>query len=120
MTGILFFQLLGSVVIIALTIFAFDQPCPTYTHLLVNVNVFASTMIMCYVYCYFSERFTERAFDIGDMSYNSLWYKMSMKEQKLVGLVIRQAQKEFRMSGYGIIKCSLGAFQSVIDGNIFF
>lgn len=114
MTGMIFFQLLCSVVIIAFILVAFNETNGyNLQMLLANCNIFALNVIMCYVYCYFSEQVTGIAVDIGDVVYKSLWYKMPVKDQILIGLVIVRAQKEFRMSGFGIIECSLELFLTV-------
>lgn len=104
MTGMIFFQLLCSVMVIALILFSMIVgDCPILTEL----NLLSLVMVMCYVYCYFAERVTEKAYDISDFVYETLWYKMPPKEQKLMKLIIVRAQKKFQMTGFGLIECSL-------------
>lgn len=113
LTGALFFQLLSSVAIIAFILYTFNELNELDSHFLVDMNVFAINLVYCYVYCYYSERVTERSFGIADIAYDTLWYKLPPKEQQLFVLIIVRAHKEFRMSGFGLIDCSLAQFIAV-------
>lgn len=114
MTGMLFFQLLCSVGIIALSLYAFNETSKLHAQFLVDLNVFTFNMIFCYVYCYYSERVTERAFGIADIAYDTRWHELPPNEQKVFVLMIVRGHKEFRMTGLGIIDCSLAQFLAVM------
>lgn len=104
MTGMIFFQLLCAVVVLALILFALNVgEFPIFS----SLNVLSIISIICYVYCYISEQVTERAFDIGDIVYGAPWYQMQSKYQKSMGLIIVRCQKKFRMTGFSLVECSL-------------
>lgn len=51
--------------------------------------------------------------EIGDIFYNSAWYRLPIKEQRLLALPIQRSQREFRLSGLGFLDCSLAVYSSV-------
>lgn len=115
MSGIIFNILLSCVLFLILVLLSVDQSNVTAIdfNLLLNLDCLLTYLIICYIYCHFSENMTTKSFEIGDIVYNSFWYKMSIKEQKIIILMIQQSQKEFRLSGLGLIDCSLATFLTV-------
>lgn len=65
------------------------------------------------IYCAFSENLTTNLFSTGDFFYESPWYRLPTRFQKNYIPPIQRAQCEFRLTGLGIIECSLGVFASV-------
>lgn len=72
------------------------------------------TFTLMFGYCFGSECVTSDLMEVGDIFYNSSWYRLPVKQQKLLALPIQRAQREFRLSGLGLIDCSLAVFLSVI------
>lgn len=70
-------------------------------------------LITCYTFCFFSETLTTNSFKIGADAYNLVWNQMTMQQQKAIKLVIARSQKEFRLTGLGLIDCSLARFLAV-------
>lgn len=70
-------------------------------------------LMLMFGYCFASECVTSDLMEIGDIFYNSPWYRLPLKQQKLLTLPIQQAQREFRLSGLGLVDCSLEVFSSV-------
>lgn len=67
-----------------------------------------------YVFCYFAENVTDDLLSISDSFYQSNWYQYPAKQQRtLFMLAIRRAQSECRMSGLGLVDCSLGVYTLV-------
>lgn len=66
-----------------------------------------------FVFCYLSESFTNDLFDVGNMFFDSAWYRLPAKKQLMVAQVIQMSQRPFRLTGYKIIDCSLQVFSSV-------
>lgn len=88
--------------------------------LLINASALMIHMVLLFILCFFSEKFTYRSYDVTDLIYGDLlWYKLPNKQQKLLILAICRAQKYFRLNGYGVFDCSLELFSKVIHG-IFF
>lgn len=73
----------------------------------------AFVLALMYAYCSASERVTSYLLDVGEMFYNSAWYQLPVKQQKLLVLPIQRAEREFRLSGLGLFDCSLAVFSSV-------
>lgn len=65
------------------------------------------------IYCQLSENVTLDLLASGDTFYESLWYRLPITVQKLYMLPIQRSQREFRVTGLGIIECSLRVFASV-------
>lgn len=113
-SGILFSALLSFVLFLTLNFFAFDQSSVINMTTIVNLAGFLTYLTLGYTYCYFSENITANSFKIGYDAYNSKWTEMTTREQKAIMLAIGRSQKEFRLSGLGLIDCSMMTFLSVI------
>lgn len=114
MSVIIFNVLLSCVLFFVLILLALDRFSTTDLNLLINMNCLVAYLVICYVNCHFSESITTKSFEIGDIIYNNLlWYEMSIKERKVVTLIIQQSQKEFRLTGLGLVDCSLARFLAV-------
>lgn len=77
------------------------------------VNIVVVTLPMA-IYCYLSEWITSDLLEVGDIFYNSKWYRLPFEEQRLVALPIERAQRVFRLRGLGLFDCSLAVFYSVM------
>lgn len=77
------------------------------------ITTIINLLVQLVIYCAFSEKVTNDLFESGDLFYESPWYRLPVKLQKLYILPVQRSQKEFRLSGLGIIECSLGVFASV-------
>lgn len=87
--------------------------------LLVNASALLIHMIMLYILCFFSEKFSVRSYEIGDRIYcDLLWYKLPIRQQKTLILPIRRSQTPFRLNGYGIFDSSFELFLKVIHPEI--
>lgn len=112
MSGIIFSVSISCLLIIALTLFSFGVVVNDLDLILI-LDGLIIYLIICYVYCYYSENITTTSLKIGDVVYDSLWYEMPIKEQRAIILMIQRSQKEFRLSGLGLVDCSLATFLSV-------
>lgn len=70
---------------------------------------------LTFVYFYLSEWITGDLLDIGEIYYNAPWYRLPPKHQTLIKLPIQRAQRELRLSAYGLFGCSLPVFASVLS-----
>lgn len=98
--------------IIAMSLFVVEVNGLRTETLFAFINLTLILMIM-FTYCLLSERITLDLLQIGDVFYNSEWYRLPFKEQRLLVLPIGRAQRVFRLSGYGLINCSLAVFLTV-------
>lgn len=114
MKNVLFFQLLICVINIAFGLFSLDQTLnefnSTMGHSIISIFCILSLAL---IYFYYGDRVTADLFKIGDIFYNSLWYKIPAQKQKLLIFPIRRAQQEFRLKGFEIFICSLEYFGAV-------
>lgn len=84
-----------------------------------NLETIAALANMCvvfqlaFVYFYYSEWITTDLLEIGDCFYNSPWYRLPSKQQKLLVLPVQQAGQELRFKGLGLFDCSLVTFTTV-------
>lgn len=113
MSVIIFDVTLTCVLFLALILFSVEQLDAIDFTVILNLECTLYIIIICYIYSYFSETITTNSFAIGEDPYNSLWYKMPMKQQKAVMLMIMRSQIEFRLTGVGMVDCSLETFLAV-------
>lgn len=73
------------------------------------INVLTAT----YIYCLLSENVTLDLSSIGSIFYNCDWYRLRPKEQQLLALPIQRGHREYRMTGLGLVECSLRVFMAV-------
>lgn len=112
-SSLLFNQLLTCVVFLALNLFSLDLSVKLNMSLILNMNCLIQYVVICFIYCYFSEKVTQISLEIGVTIYDSTWYALPIKLQKLTILMISNSQREFRFKGFGMIDCSLAMFLSV-------
>lgn len=67
----------------------------------------------CFAYCYGSDCVTLGLLEVSQIFYDSSWYYLAAKKQKLLVLPIQRAQREFRLRGLGLIDCSMVVYSSV-------
>lgn len=119
MNGPLFFIFAICIIAIAFELLALDQAVQEQ-HFgeadFLNLSAFVIHMIMLNVFCQYSEKFTDRSYEVADMVYTEIfWYKLSIAQQKSLIFMIHRAQKQFRLKGYGIFDCSLDLFSKVFN-----
>lgn len=114
MKGILFYQMINCVINVAFDLFSLDQTLNERSTDTVHcIATLFSILLLAFIFCYYADRVTSDLLGIGDSFYNSLWYKSPFREQKLLILLIRRAQKEFRLTGFEIFDCSIEMFVMV-------
>lgn len=110
-----FTTILTCTLIIALNLFAIDL---TDTISIEAMNAFLNlllVLLLTFMYCYLSECLTSDLLEIGDIFYNSEWYQLDVKNQRVLTLPIGRAQRVFRLRGVGLFDCSLSVFSKVTD-----
>lgn len=83
---------------------------PNILVLIIGANTSTGTT---FVYCYIGSLTTEIFFLYGDISYESDWYKLPIEQQKLLQLIIADAQRPQIFHGFGIIESNLTTFIKV-------
>lgn len=71
------------------------------------------TLALTFAYFYLAEWITSDLLDIEDIFYNSAWYRLPAKQQKLMVLPIQRAGRPLHMKCVGLFDCSLGSFTAV-------
>ncbi|XP_031619126.1 uncharacterized protein LOC116338167 isoform X2 [Contarinia nasturtii] len=66
------------------------------------------------VYCYIAYRASDNYVRIGDLLYQSVWYKLPTKYRKYFVLMIQDSQTPQLYHGFGIIKIDMGTFATVL------
>lgn len=113
MSSSLFFQLLFCAISLAVYMVAFASNLSPSMNLLMMVLGVSVTTAATSVYCYLSENITNSLEDAGDIFYGFPWYRLPAKQHILFQLPIRRAQKNFRLTGLGIVECSLSVLLQV-------
>lgn len=69
--------------------------------------------MFCYVLCSLATNITVKTIEFANISYNSMWYRLPVTEQKYIALMIQFGQQEIHLTGYSIIPCALSTFLEV-------
>lgn len=107
MSPLLFFLLLSYSIIIAVFLFNIEA-LDEINFVVFGIFTALSQLVMqLVIYSRLSEYITEDLAATGELFYESPWYQLPSKKQKLYVLPILRPQREFRLMGLGIIECSL-------------
>lgn len=66
-----------------------------------------------FLYCFVGSLTTEQSLRFVDISYESQWYKLSMDQQKIIHILMVNAQRPLIFSGFQIIELNLITFIKV-------
>lgn len=66
-----------------------------------------------FLYCYIGSLTTEQFHCFGDVSYESEWYELPVKQQKFILLIITDARRPLVFHGFNIISLNLWVFTTV-------
>lgn len=114
MSDSLFYQLCMCAVVTAINLYSLEASGILSLHAMTSFYDLNITLLTTFVFCYFSEKLSTDLYGIAEIFYDSMWYRLPAKQQILVIFAIQHSQREFRLSGFGIINCSLGTFFTVI------
>lgn len=110
---ILFFVALDCSVVIACDLLVFEITNTIDADTIVVFFDIFLTLFMAFSYFYLSEWITTDLLEIGDHFYDSPWYRLPVKQQRLLMLPILRTERVFRLKGLGIFDCSLAVFSAV-------
>lgn len=120
MSETLFLQLLVTAVNSAILLIAIDVTDILNMMTIISIYGLVCIFTQTLFYCYLAETVTSKLLSIGDIFYESDWYRLPVRQQQLVMLPIQRSQEEFRLSGLGLIDCSLWVFASVSCDFLFY
>lgn len=103
----LFLLLLMYAITIAVFMFGTVSADPCSLRFFGSLVGVVNLVLQLTAYCNQSENVTSDLSATGDLFYHSLWYRLPIKLQKLYIIPIQLSQKEFRLTGLGMIECSL-------------
>lgn len=109
----LFFQLLVCAASLAVCMVGMEKSELFSMSFFLALAGLSTAISSTYIYCFLSENVTNELSAIGGIFYDCEWYRLPVKQQKLFGVAIQRAQKPFRMTGLGLVECSLRVFTSV-------
>lgn len=113
MSEVIFIVLLISIIIIACNLFALESNDLLSLQAIVGLAVMICVLPVIFVYCFLAEWIKKNLYDIGNIFYDSPWYRLPVKQQQIVIFPIQRAGQEFRFLCFGLIDCSLDTFSSV-------
>lgn len=108
-----FFQLLVHAISLAVYMLGIETNNSHNASFFISMIGVIVTTTTTYIYCFLSEFVTHELAVIGDYFYDCAWYYLPARQQKLFIMPIQRTHLEFRMTGLGIVQCSLGVFSSV-------
>lgn len=110
---ILFNKAVMCIIAIALNLYAVELNDTLSLEAIIAIFDLYLILSLALVYFYFAEQITSDLLDIGDMFYNSPWYHLPIRQQKLLTLPIQRAARELRFKCLNIFDCSLAVFAAV-------
>lgn len=108
-----FFQLLACALSLAVHMVGLEISSIASSTFITSVCATAIIISSTFAYCYFSENVTNDLASIGESFYSSKWYQLPINQEKLFIMPIQRSQIEFRITGLGLVDCSLVIFTSV-------
>lgn len=110
-SGMIFSQLLIFVLCVVLSIGSFEYTFQTLSFKsMACINVSVLQFLSIYGLCHFSTKLTTKSTGMGDEVYNSPWYSLPLKQQNMIGPMIRQGYVPFVLNGFKIFPCSKETF----------
>lgn len=113
MSEVIFYQMLFTAIELATYMFAIVESKDLSLNDVTAIVGAISVLVPTFLYCKLSENVTEHLQAIETAFYGCSWYRLHVKQQKMVMLPIQRAQIEFRLNGLGIVDCSLEIFAAV-------
>lgn len=114
MKVVLFNMTFICVIVIALNLLVVELNESVSVQMVVAFTDLISVVLVTFSYFFLAECITTDLLSVGDLFYNSDWYRLlSVQQQKLLVLPIQRAQRELRLKGLGLFDCSLVTFASV-------
>lgn len=78
---------------------------------MIMVWMMATSQVL--LFCYFSAMISIQLTWIGQNAFDINWYKLPMKQQQFIKLIIMFSQIRRTVNGYGIFNCDLRTFIQV-------
>lgn len=113
MSGTLFVLLFMYAITVAVALIAMEAGVSMDVAFFATLVGLLNILSQMGIYCNLSENVTSDLECTGEVFYESPWYNLQIRVQKLYALPIQQSQIEFRLKGLGIIECSLTMLASV-------
>lgn len=92
--------------------FQYDRTAVFYVMILPIAGI-ATTLNLLFFLFFFGEILHTNLIDLGQMVYQSEWYRYPLCTQRFVLIMIMRAQHSFHVSAYGIVRCNLENFVGV-------
>lgn len=74
---------------------------------------FGAVLQLTFAYFLLSDWITSDLMAIDEFFYNSPWYRLPARQQRLLTLPMQRAHREIRLTGLGLVDCSLPVFAAV-------
>lgn len=109
----LFANLLTCATVIAFNLLLLEVSDHVDLSIAASLYDMGTVVAMTIIFCLLSELITAALLRIGDAFYESMWYRLPPRQQKLLGLPIQRSQRVFYFEGLGLIYSSLYTFVRV-------
>lgn len=120
MTAPLFYELSTCIICTVLELLTIDRSVQEGRFdifdvtMIISITLLVLHLSIVFILCFYGEKLTTQSFQVMDIIYSDLlWYKLPAQQQRVLTMSIRQAQKVYRLKGYGIFECSMELFLKV-------
>lgn len=80
---------------------------------ILNLNALLNQIVFNYITCNYASIITEKLSSVSIIVSDSKWYMYPLDVQKLLPLFIQRTQSQYRITGYGVITCSMATYLAV-------
>lgn len=91
--------------------------CQLFNHpsfdIIILVTISSLGLLNIFLYCYFGKLATESFEEMSNSLYESNWYKLPIKQQKYILLMMVNAKRPLYYHGFGIVILNLETFCNV-------
>lgn len=113
MSEIIFFALSTSIIIFSFNLNAMESSDLFSLQSIFSVVLMTCMLPLIFAYCYLAELVITNLYKIGNIFYDSPWYRLPAKQQIIVIYPIQRAGREYHFWILSVIDCSLYTFLSV-------
>lgn len=121
LSGPQFFQFLMFVLYVVLSIRSVEKSLDNFgVEFVVCIDCILAQLVFLYVECHFATKISTKSAELAGIIYNTRWYDLPLKQQKMIPPIVRQGQIPFTLDGYKFFSCSMETFAHVRSQIIYF
>lgn len=86
---------------------------------IIKIFAFLISLVVTFPYCYAATNASCSIQSLNESVFNAIWYKLPVKYQHYIKMMLMPPQNTRQLSGYDLIDCSLETFRKVNSAPLF-